>query len=401
MQEIYKKPLSKKLFHVFIMGMIGVSLFMSGWAFGTGRISIFSRLQTQNPALPEDLDYSSIEHVYDQLRVNYDGKLDVDTLLDGLKTGLAQSTGDSYTEYLNREDAKSFDDELNGTFEGIGAELSKEDNLIVIVAPIKGFPAAKAGLKPRDIITAINDEPATNLTVTEAVSKIRGPAGTNVKLTVVRDRKQELEFDITRESIKLPSLNYEMLSGNIGYIELSRFSDDTATLAEKAAKDLKNQGAKGIILDMRGNPGGLLDAAVDVSSLWLDKGETVLEEKRGGVTIKTYRSSGGNTFKSMPTVVLINEGSASASEIVAGALSDHNAATLIGQKSFGKGSVQGLEQIASGGILKVTIARWYTPNGHNIDKQGIEPKIKVEISKKQLEQGKDPQKQSAINFLLK
>jgi carboxyl-terminal processing protease len=319
-------------------------------------------------------------------------------LLNGLKSGLAQSTGDTYTEYLNAEEAKEFNNDLNGTFSGIGAELSREKEQLVIVAPISGYPAEEAGLRAQDAILEIDGEPTYDLSLTEAVNKIRGPAGTEVELTIGREGVGQETYKITREDIKIPSVEYEVKDG-IGYLEISRFAEDTVNLSKEAAQSFKDQNVKGVVLDMRNNPGGLLDAAVDISSLWLDEGEVVLEEQRGGEVIKSYRATGNNILSGIPTVVLVNEGSASASEIVAGALADNGAAKLVGQQTFGKGSVQTLEPISSGGVLKVTIARWFTPGGRNIDKEGIKPDKVVEMTIEDYEADRDPQQQAAIELL--
>lgn len=370
---------------------------------GQGRLAFRPNtrpLDSVNSTLPSDLDYASVEEVYDSLRVSYDGKLTVDQLLDGLKEGLASAGGDPYTEYMNAEAAKDFNEDLKGSFTGIGAELSKQNDTIVIVSPIAGFPADKAGLKPKDVITEIDGESAIGLSVSEAVKKIRGPKDTKVTLKIIRDAKEELTFEITRDNITIDSVKSEILEGNIGYMQITRFAEDTTRLSKEAAKRFKDANVKGIILDMRGNPGGLLDASVDVSSLWL-KDKTVLQEKRSEVVIKTFKSKGEATLAGIPTVVLINEGSASASEITAGALKDNNAATLIGVKSFGKGSVQQLDELDSGGALKVTIARWYTPSGRNIDKEGIEPDQTVELKDEDITAGRDPQKDAAIQHLNK
>lgn len=397
------KANSKKAIKSVGLVLVGLYIFLLGWLFGGGYktlvLGIKDRdIQTQNSRLPEDLDYSSVEQVYDQIRAKYDGKLEVDKLLDGLKNGLAEATGDPYTEYFNNEQAKEFDEDLNGSFEGIGAELTKEDDVVVVVSPIEGYPAEKAGLMPKDIIAEIDGENALDLTVSEAVKKIRGPAGTTVRLGVIRDGRR-LDFEIKRTKIDIPNVKHEILDGNIGYLRITSFGNDAGSLADEAAKEFKQKNVKGVILDLRGNPGGLLTASVDVSSLWLNYGDTVLQEKRGDEVVRTLKADGGNPLKGIPTVVLIDEGSASASEIVAGALKDHDAATLIGVKSFGKGSVQGLEEISSGGVLKVTIARWYTPNGNNIDKQGISPDKEVKLSEKDIKSKNDKQKKAAISYL--
>lgn len=385
-------------------GFVALLIFALGVGVGSGRINVGPEAGlrvSQNKNLPADLDYRTVEQVYDSIKANYDGELTAEAFLDGLKEGLAESTGDPYTEYLNPKSAKEFDEDLNGTFSGIGAELSKDKEFITIVAPIAGFPAEKAGLRPRDIIIEINGEPAYDLSVSEAVGKIRGEVGTKVKLKVVRNNSEQLEFEITREQITIPSVTHEILPDNIGYLKVSRFAEDTTRLSREAAAAFKAANVRGVILDVRGDPGGLLEASVDLASLWLDKGKTILQEKRGDVVVKTYTASGNPVLKNMPTVVLINEGSASASEITAGALKDNDAAELIGVKSYGKGSVQSLVRLGDGGVLKVTIARWFTPSGKNIDKEGIEPDQEVKRTEEDFTANRDPQRDAAINFLKK
>ncbi|MCA9342411.1 S41 family peptidase [Candidatus Saccharibacteria bacterium] len=372
---------------------ISFLIFSFGYGLGSGNIKFGTK--SSDGKLPANLSYQSVEEVYDSLRTQYDGELDEISLLSGLKKGLVEAAGDPYTEFLTAEQTQEFDEDLNGTFSGIGAELSKKDDSIVIVSPINGFPAEREGLKPNDVILEIDGESAYGLSVSEAVDKIRGQVGTQVQLKVLREDGDK-SFTITRENITIPSVESKVIDGNIGYIEISRFSDDTAELVRSAAEDFKSQNVKGVIVDVRGNPGGLLDAAVDVSSVWLDKGDVVLEEKSGDKTIRTYNANGNSILGGIPTVVLINEGSASASEILAGALNDNGAATLIGQKSFGKGSVQTIERFSDGSSLKVTIARWYTPNGNNIDKQGIEPNTAIEQSENP---DVDSQLQAAIDSL--
>jgi carboxyl-terminal processing protease len=374
--------------------------FWLGVNFGNGTISVNEPIGS-NKTLPDDLSYDEVERLYDVLKENYDGKLTVDELTDGLKAGLVKAAGDPYTEYFDAEAAKNFDDQLEGTFSGIGAELgkNKDDNLI-IVAPISGFPADKAGLRPQDIIVAVNGESASDMSIDEAVSKIRGKKGTQVKLDVLRGSERK-EFTITREDIKVPSVKHEILPNNIGYIEITQFWTDTASLTRQALTEFKQAGVKGVIVDLRGNPGGALDASVDIASLWLPEGKVVLQEKRDGQIIQTYNATGSPVLAGVPTIVLIDEGSASASEILAGALKDNGAATLLGAKSYGKGSVQQIINLRDGGEIKITVARWYRPNGQNIDKKGIEPDTKVQMTEEDYAADRDPQKDKAIEQLLK
>lgn len=395
------KPNSKLKSIIKPIGILGLGavLFLSGYGIGSGRIIISKNQlfkQSVQKGLPEDLDYKDVESVYDALKKSYDGQLERDELYDGLKAGLASAAGDPYTEYLTAKEAKEFDSDLNGTFVGIGAELQKDvDNNIIIYSPVPGFPAERAGLKAKDIIVEINDKPATGIGIKEAVDQIRGEEGTKVKLKIVRDKSKALDFEITRAKITVPSVTTKLIDGNIGYIRLTRYAEDTAKLAEAAAQDFKKQNVKGIILDVRNNGGGYLEAAVAVSGIWLEPGKTVLVEKRADIPIKTYKSSGKPVLVGVPTIVLINEGSASASEITAGALRDNKAATLIGVKSYGKGSVQQLLPFDNGSMLKVTVARWFTPAGVNINKEGIKPDKEVKISDDDAKASRDPQLDAA------
>lgn len=374
-------------------------VFWVGLSVGNGTITTTHSPVQSNKGLPENLSYDEVERIYDLLRDNYDGKLTLEELQDGLKSGLIKAAGDPYTEYFNIEDAAEFNSQLEGTFSGIGAELGKDaDDNLTVVAPIAGFPAEKAGLRAKDIIASINDESTQGLTIQEAVSKIRGPKGTEVKLTILRGDERK-NFTITRADIKVPSVKHELLQGNIGYLQITQFAPDTASLARKAVQDLQSKGAKKILLDLRGNPGGTLEGAVDVASMWLPEGKTILQEKRDGKVTNTYKSSGTHPLSGVPTVVLIDEGSASASEIVAGALKDNGVATLVGVKSYGKGSVQQILPLKDGGEVKVTVARWFRPNGQNIDKKGINPDTKIERSDEDYANNRDPQKDKAIELL--
>lgn len=399
--EVKPKPASKKSLRRLLKGVVMLAaaafIFVVGVGVGNGRIT-FSSQNSNQKNLPAKLDFASVDEVYRALKANFDGKLDVNTLNDGMRQGLVKAAGDPYTEYFTAKEYGEFNSQLSGTFTGIGAELSKDnkDN-IVVVAPIAGYPAEKAGLKPKDIIIEIDGKSTAGMTVSEAVEKIRGPKDTTVKLKVARDGEAK-EFTITRQDISVPSVESKVENG-LCYIKISRFGEDTAELARKAAEGCKQQNVKGVILDMRSNPGGLLDAAVAVSSLWLPEGKTVLTERRDGMVTSTFKSSGEPVLKGIPTVVLIDEGSASASEITAGALKDNGAAKLIGQKSYGKGSVQQLVKLNGGGVLKVTIARWYTPNGKNIDKEGISPDTTVTMTADDFKNGQDPQKDAAIKAL--
>jgi carboxyl-terminal processing protease len=380
-----------------VLGLfVASSVFTSGWMFGAGKISF-----RQNGIVPvvdsRQAPRDGINELYQTLIDSFDGEITDEEILNGQKSGLVAAANDPYTEFFTEAETKEFNEQLNGTFEGIGAELGKEGSFVTIVAPIKGAPAEKAGIQSGDIIIEINGEPATDITVTEAVNLIRGPKGETVNLKLIRNG-EEVDVSIVRDTITIDSVESE-LQGETGVITISRFGDDTVKLARQAATDLKDQGAKNIILDVRGNPGGLIDAAVDVSAIWLPKGSTVLEEKRNGVVVQTFKTSDQPILAGIPTVVLINGGSASASEIVAGALHDNGVATLIGEQTYGKGSVQRVIPLSAGGSLKVTIARWFTPEGKNIDKEGISPDQEVELTVEDRQAKQDPQLEAAKEYL--
>lgn len=390
----------KKYIHPVRNIAILLLFFWLGLNVGTGNISLTNSVSS-NKELPANLSYTEVERMYDLLRAKYDGKLSEEALIDGLKSGLVEASGDPYSEYLDPKAAKEFNEQLSGSFSGIGAQLGKDDDgNVTVIAPIAGYPAEKAGLRAKDVIVTINGATTQGMSVDKAVSLIRGKAGTTVELAVVRGEREQKEFTITRENIQIPSVEYEILPGNIGYIQITQFWEDTPGLVQEAAREFKQANVKGVILDMRDNPGGSLPAAVDVASVWLPEGKTVLKEKRDGKVVQTYVSTGQDALVGVPTVVLVNEGSASASEIVAGALKDNKVATLLGIKTYGKGSVQQVIGLQNGGELKVTVARWFRPNGENIDKKGIKPDTEIKMTEADYEADKDPQKDAAIKQLL-
>jgi carboxyl-terminal processing protease len=384
-------------------GLVGLLflafVFALGMWFGQGKFSVH-RAHPVSSNLPAKLNYSTVDQVYKSLVDNYDGKLTEAQLEEGLKHGLATATHDPYTVYFTAKEAKDFNDQLNNSFSGIGAQLGQDkDGNLEVIAPIDGLPAAKAGLKAQDLIASINGESTTGMSVDDAISKIRGPKGTVVKLQIVRNKAQALNFTITRQDITLPSVKTKILDGNIGYIQITTFANDTVSLTKKAADEMKAKNVKGIILDLRSDPGGLLDAAIKVSSLWVPEGKTLLQEKHGNEVTQTYYGQGGDELKSIPTVVLIDGGSASASEITAGALHDNKEAYVIGVKSYGKGVVQQLINFGDGSQLKVTVASWYRPNGQNINHKGITPDKVVKISDADAKASNDTQLKAAQAYL--
>ena len=370
-----------------------VLVFGAGHAVGSGRV----QFQKDNPNnLPADLNYSTVETLYDSLKEQYNGKLTQQQLLDGIKHGLAEATGDPYTVYFTPKEAKEFESDLNNTFSGVGAELSKDQQgNIQVVSPISGMPAEKAGVRAKDVIAAINGKTTAGMTVEQAVRAIRGEAGTDVTLRLLRGGTQAVEITITRQTIQIPSIETEVTADKIAVITINSFANDTAALMQKAAQEAKAAGVRGIVLDMRNNPGGHVDAAVAVASQWLPSGTMIMQEKRGNTVTQTYKSTGAAGLRGIPTTVLINGGSASASEIVAAALRDNKQATVVGEKSYGKGVVQRLVSFRDGSELKVTIASWHRPNGQNINKKGITPDTVVTLTEEDFTAGRDPQLDAA------
>lgn len=392
-----KKPKQRKLAKFGLSFMILLAVFTLGVNTGNGRINFGT---SNRSGLPEKLNYSSVNDIYDSLRANYNGKLTEAQVLDGLKHGIAESTNDPYTTYFTAKEAKTFSDDLNNSFSGIGAELGQDsDKNIIVISPITGFPAEKAGLKAQDIIASIDGISTQGMSVDAAVSKIRGPKGQVVKLGIVRG-SDSLTLNITRDTIQVPSVNTKILDGNIGYLQITTFANDTGDLARKAAQDFKQKNVKGVIVDLRNDPGGYLDAAVDVSSLWIPKDSLVVNEK-GTSQNKQYVAHGDNLLHGIPTVVLVNSGSASASEITAGALHDTKNATIMGEKSYGKGVVQQLVNFPDGSQLKVTVASWYRPNGQNIQHKGITPDKIVKLTDADAKAKNDTQLKAAEEYLAK
>jgi carboxyl-terminal processing protease len=381
--------------------LIAAAVFIVGYAAGTRNDQIVGVVAPVFGIKVETgtLDMASVQSTYRQLKLNFDGKLDDKALIEGATRGMVTAAGDDYTVYMNKKEAEEFNKDLSGDIGGgIGAEIGKRNNKATVLRTLADTPAAKSGLLSGDVILAVNDESTTDWSVDDTVSKIRGDIGTTVKIGVMRGTDAK-EFTITREKITSPSVDSK-IDGNVGIMTMRRFDETTSDLARTAAQDFKSKGVKSVILDLRGNGGGLLSAAQDVASIWLNNKVVVVEKTNGKVTDE-LRSDNSPILEGVPTVVLVNSSSASASEIVAGALQDHGAGVLVGEKTYGKGSVQKLVDLADGSILKVTVARWYTPKGKNITKQGIEPNQKVSLSADDANAGRDPQLEAALTRLRK
>lgn len=369
-----------------VVGVILVAVFAVGLFIGRstdapvfGAANKISLKNTSDRVLKQ-VDFQQFWGVWDKIQAkSVKRPLEDAKLFRGALQGMVAALDDPYSIYFTPEIARQFQEDLEGTFAGIGAEIGAKKERIVIITPLPETPAERAGLRPGDFILTVNGETTVGLSVEEVVKKIRGPAGSEVKLVVERAATQKpLEFTIKRAQIQLQSVTYKLLPNKIALISLNSFNDQTETQFNTAVQNLLADGAQGIILDVRNNPGGYFDVALRVASEWLDEGDLIVIEK--GATAnerQEFKSTGTHRLTAYPTAVLINEGSASAAEILAGALRDHQRARIIGSQSFGKGSVQEFEQLPDGSALKLTVALWFTPNDQSINETGIEPEIKI------------------------
>ncbi|MFO0764452.1 MAG: S41 family peptidase [Patescibacteria group bacterium] len=358
--------------------------------------------QSAPNSIDKDIDFKQFWDVWSKLKEKY-YKNDVSDkqMFYGALQGLASSMGDPYTMYFDPKEANDFQNALSGTFSGIGAEIGLRDDHITIIAPLPETPAERAGLKAGDIVVDINGTSTVGMGVEQAVSLIRGEKGTKVKLKIYRqsNKKDPFDVELTRETIQVKSVRVKWQDKNIAVIEVTNFNTDTKEGFDKAVSEVLKKDPKGIILDLRNNPGGFLDTAVAMAGEWLATDSVVVKERRQGQIIEQLRSTGKARLRGIPTVVLVNQGSASASEIVSGALQDTKSATVVGMKTFGKGSVQDYLNLSDGSALKVTIAEWLTPSGRTINKTGLEPDVLVDRTEKDYEQQRDPQLDRALGIL--
>lgn len=342
-------------------------------------------------------DWSALDEVYNELNLKYDGTVDKSLAIEGAKKGIAASVGDVYTSYMTAEEATDFNKSLHGDVgSGIGVVLAKRDGYIRIVRTLPDNPASKAGLLSGDIIYKINGEPVYTLEADEIATKLRGASGTSVELTVVRDG-EEKTFTLTREAINNVSA-YIDYSDNTAIIHVTRFDTDTGSIVRDFTKEFKEKGITKVILDLRDNGGGYVSAAKDLLSLWIDSKAILIQKSSKLPDDTTYAAHGQATLADMKTIVLVNGNTASASEIVAGALKDYGKATIIGETTYGKGVVQQLVNLSNGTLLKVTTAHWYTPNGNTINGTGITPDQEVTRSYDDINKNLDPQLDAALAY---
>lgn len=400
--------LFKKILPIFILAIFT----SAGFGFGI----YYTQTQLPPPPIkgvvnlengqPEGVDFSLFWDAWRVVQEKYAGKenLDFQKMVYGAISGMVESLGDSYSVFLPPKEAKIFKEDVAGEFQGVGMEIDIKDGELTVISPLDGTPAKKAGLRAGDKIIKIDDVSAADLTLDEAVKLIRGPRGSEVVLTVLRSGWEEpKEFKVIRDVIEVPSLKLEILASpndNIAYIKLYHFTGKANYDFSSAAIKILDSPAQKIILDLRNNPGGYLEVAQNIAGWFLTKGQVVAIEDFGvKKEKKEYKAEGNGALASYPIVVLINKGSASAAEILAGALRDNRGAKLIGETSFGKGSVQELEELKGGSNLKITVAKWLTPKGEFITDKGLKPDTESLMTDKDYEDGKDPQLDKAIEII--
>lgn len=354
------------------------------------------------PTPEEEAAFQVFWEAWAAVKEEYYGELPpTDKLVDGAIRGMVQVLGDKFTSYISPEIARVINEDATGSFEGIGAMVRmNENNQLEISRPFPGQPADKAGVRAGDIVLAVDGTSIAGYGLYEAIALIRGPAGSKVTLTIERAGEDKpFDVTITRARIEIPIIESKMLPDNIAYVKLDEFSAPATERLQAALKDLLAQKPKGLILDLRDNPGGFLQQAIEVSDQFLASGIIVIERMGEGEE-KTFRATSRGIAQDIPMVVLVNGGSASASEIVAGALQDLGRAKLIGEQTFGKGSVQTSRTLSNNGEMRVTIARWFTPNDRAIHGEGLKPDIEVELTADDAKAGRDPQLDRAVEYLL-
>ncbi|MEK7172067.1 MAG: S41 family peptidase [Patescibacteria group bacterium] len=365
--------------------------------------SAVSQISEKEDPLMAILKIRDLEEVWERLRASYYDatKLDQSKLEYSAVKGFVNGVGDPYTVFMPPEEAKDFGQGLDGKLEGIGAELEVKDSKLVVRAPLKNSPAEKAGILSGDIIFKINGEPAQEMTIYEAIRKIRGKKGTKVTLTLIRENRPEVfDIEIIRDEILIDTVVVKKIDGGIYHIAVNQFNDHTKIEFQKAIEEILLAKAKAVILDLRGNGGGYLDISIDMLSEVISGEKTAaIVKKRDQSKNETIKTSGSARIPDLPLVVLVDKGSASASEIVAGAVQDYKRGILIGEKTFGKGSVQELINLNDGASLRMTIAKWFTPLNRSIDGDGIVPDIEVKLTEEDIKAERDPQLDAAVKYL--
>jgi carboxyl-terminal processing protease len=408
MNLLYQNKKSKKFLLVYFVILLILGSFIIGLFVGrseTVKQNILSQeLITNKYSKSSKIDFKLFWDTWELLEKKFIHQpLDYQKMLYGATAGMVAALGDPYTIFMDPEMTSKFKEEIEGSFEGIGAEIGIKNNKLTIIAPLASSPAEKAGLRAHDLILKIDGQDTSAMSLIEAVSKIRGPKGTEVTLTIKRGDEESRDYKIVREKIDVKSVEWQKIStpngSLVAYIELSYFGEETANELKKAASEILSSNIKGIILDLRNNAGGYLESAVDVTSLFLEKDKLVVTQVQGSGEKREYKTRGGNILSSFPLIILVNNGSASASEIVAGALRDSRSIPLVGEKTFGKGSVQELEYLYDGSSVRISVARWLTPKGQDINGEGIAPNFEVKLTDEDYNKDRDPQLQKALELL--
>jgi carboxyl-terminal processing protease len=403
-QPVNKKSTAKSYATVFLI----IVAFFGGWYVGNGRGDAEGggpksvvNVGTVPSDHKGDVDFQIFWDLWNEVKASYvEQPVDEVKLFYGAMRGMMSGLGDPYSDFFDPATAAAFDQELSGSFSGIGVEIGKRNGGLVIIAPLEGSPGEKAGLKAGDLVLTIDKTDALNMSLDEAVSRIRGAEGTSVVLTVLSKNDDEArELSITRQKIEHTGMRWEYLADGIVHVKFSSFDQDTEQLLNQLVREIEQKpDVRGLVIDMRNNPGGFLEMSIEAASEWVEQGVIVRERDFTG-TERQHQARGRARLAHLPTVVLINEGSASAAEILAGALQDYKLATLVGKTSFGKGSVQKYESLPDGSAYKLTVARWYTPLERAINEVGIKPDIEVELSEEDFNNDKDPQLDKALEIL--
>ncbi len=399
-----KKLLPKAIFIFVVIGLL-IGVFSLGINVGQ---TLPKNIKVQNitntePPSEKSIDFNTFWqtwNIIDGQFLNSD-KISNQTRVYGAIKGLVDSLGDPHSEFFNPKDSKNFEENIQGNFGGIGAEIGlNKNNQLIIIAPLKNTPAEQAGLKPQDIILGINATSTENLDVEEAISHIRGEINTTVTLTILRENwEKPKDFKIIRKIITVPTLDLEIKDGSIAYVSLHSFNANANLLFYETMVKALSSGSKGMVLDLRNNPGGYLQVAVDITSWFLPRGTVIVKEVDRNKKEDKFLASGNAALKDFPVVVLVNGGSASASEILAGALRDQRQIKLVGEKTFGKGTVQQVESLTDGSSIKITIANWVMPKGEIIEGKGLIPDYEIELTETDILNQKDPQLEKALEIL--
>jgi len=419
------KPKNQEKFGYFVLLLVFILSFLSGYYSnqlsarlwdGKGRqlVSLNNGIAgtttseiviDKNGVPPSDKKKVSFDifwETWDYVKNNYvESNVDESKLFYGSLEGMVGSLQDPYSVYFEPETSREFQQEISGSFDGIGAEIGLKNGAITVISPLTGSPAEKAGLKPGDMVISIDDKETKDMSLNEAVNLIRGKRGTRVTLVIYRKAEKDTRtIEVARDVINIKSVEWAMLPGDIVDLKLKYFNEDTLSDFRKAVNAFLPEKPKGIILDIRNNPGGFLSTAIEITSYWVGGDDIIVIERGRDQNYIGEKANNSNALlKKIPTIVLINKGSASGSEILAGALQDWKLAKIVGETSFGKGSVQDLKQFSDGSSLKLTIAKWYTPKGREINEKGIVPDERVELTDEDWDNSKDPQMDKAIELL--